>query len=237
MKITTQKIYSSQQGFIPLVVLAIVGIVGVGGTTAAVASQAAVPGDALYPVKELTENVRVATALSEEDKAKVYLVIAEEKLKEVEKLTQKGAPVDRIEDALERLEENQSKGLEKAQEAKSKGKSVDDVVALIEANRDRQQAVLTGVLEKVPEQAKDAIRRSLENSRQGFERAIEAVKEGRGEQGEHEDASESARPNNVPGRPETNGSNVDKPTNSPADAQKPVTAPGQPDNRVTPGRP
>lgn len=187
MKIFDWRILSSQQGIIPLVVMAIVGVVGASGVTVA-ASQASIPGDVLYPVKKVTENLRVATAFSKEDKAKVHLAIAEEKVKEIEKLEERGK-TDKIEEAVQGLEDSQGEALELTQAVKSEAENVDELVVLLEAQSGRQQIVLTRISNNIPEQAKADLIKSLEQFREELKKTIESIKE---------DEQEEADPTSTP---------------------------------------
>ena len=171
-EMTNSKSNYLQRGVIPLVVLALLAVVGAGGA-ATVVSRGSIPGDILYPVKETTENVRVATAFSDESKAKVHLAIADEKLNEIEKLEARGKSADKIIAATERLEKNQGKAIEKLEKAQSEGKDVSAIALRLQSNLERQQSVLARVLEKVPEQAKAAIQRAMENSQRGLIKAQE----------------------------------------------------------------
>lgn len=178
-EMTNSKSNYLQRGVIPLVVLALLAVVGVGGA-ATVVSRGSIPGDILYPVKETTENVRVATAFSDESKAKVHLAIADEKLNEIEKLEARGKSADKIIAATERLEKNQGKAIEKLEKAQSEGKDVSAIALRLQSNLERQQSVLARVLEKVPEQAKAAIQRAMENSQGGLIKAQEMQTEEKG---------------------------------------------------------
>ena len=178
-EMTNSKSNYLQRGVIALVVLALLAVVGAGGA-ATVVSRGSIPGDILYPVKETTENVRVATAFSDESKAKVHLAIADEKLNEIEKLEARGKSADKIIAATERLEKNQGKAIEKLEKAQSEGKDVSAIALRLQSNLERQQSVLARVLEKVPEQAKAAIQRAIENSQGGLIKAQEMQTEEKG---------------------------------------------------------
>ena len=178
-EMTNSKSNYLQRGVIALVVLALLAVVGAGGA-ATVVSRGSIPGDILYPVKETTENVRVATAFSDESKAKVHLAIADEKLNEIEKLEARGKSADKIIAATERLEKNQGKAIEKLEKAQSEGKDVSAIALRLQSNLERQQSVLARVLEKVPEQAKAAIQRAMENSQGGLIKAQEMQTEEKG---------------------------------------------------------
>jgi hypothetical protein len=65
----------------------------VGATTSmAVASQGAIPGDALYPVKRAIENTQAGFAVGDDAKGETMLGNASERLDEVDKLSQKSKP-------------------------------------------------------------------------------------------------------------------------------------------------
>ncbi|TSC60343.1 MAG: hypothetical protein LiPW15_221 [Parcubacteria group bacterium LiPW_15] len=57
-----------------------------GSTGTVFASQASLPGETLYPVKKLVENVRLAAAIDQKTKADIRLGIAEERLTEINAL-------------------------------------------------------------------------------------------------------------------------------------------------------
>lgn len=183
-----------QCGVIPVAVLALLAVIGVGGV-ATVASQKSVPGDILYPVKETTENVRVATAFSDESKARVHLDIAEEKLNEIEKLGSKDKSADKILAASERVVKNQEKATEKIEKAQSEGKDIDTIVLKLQSNLERQQSVLARVLEKVPEEAKAAIQRAMENSQRGLINAQEMQTNSKGKPNDTGKPDATGRPN------------------------------------------
>jgi hypothetical protein len=65
--------------------------------------------------------------------------------------------------------------MEKAEKAKADGKDTDAVLQKIADATTKHQAVLAEVLSKVPEQAKEAIQKAIENSQKGHDSALEAV--------------------------------------------------------------
>jgi hypothetical protein len=69
----------------------------VGATTSmAVASQGAIPGDALYPVKRAIENTEAGFAVGDDAKGETILGNASERLDEVDKLSHKSKPDARL---------------------------------------------------------------------------------------------------------------------------------------------
>lgn len=187
MKIFGWRVLSSQQGIIPLVVMVAVGLVSASGVTVA-ASQKSIPGDALYGVKQATENVRVAVAISKQDKAKVHLDIAEEKVKEIEKLEEKGK-TEKIVEAAQNLEESQDQALELTETIQSEGENVDELVELLEVQSNKQQVVITRVSPKLSVQVSESLLKSLEQFREQLKVTIEVESDEEEEQ-EEEDSGQ-----------------------------------------------
>ncbi|MBI2019865.1 hypothetical protein HYS94_00380 [Candidatus Daviesbacteria bacterium] len=169
------KFLSNQQGVIPLILVAVVGAISASGVTVA-ASQKSLPGDALYPVKKVTENVRVATAFSKQGKAKVHIAIAEEKVKEIEKLEEKGK-TDQIAEAAQGLEDSQDQALELTQDVREEGGNVNELVERLEVQTKLQQIVFTKISPKISVQIRDNLRKSLESFRKDLEVVVESVEE------------------------------------------------------------
>jgi len=177
----------NQQGFIPLAVLAILAVVGVGGTSAAVASQGSIPGDGLYPIKTLTENVRLATSFDKESKTKTQLAIAEEKLKEIEKLQTRGGDDEDVAEAANRYGAMISSAARNVAAAAQSGEGFDEALAeLVTRSTSIHLSVLAEVYEKVPDQAKPAIERAMQESIRGQQEALNAVSGERREEVEQE---------------------------------------------------
>jgi len=76
---------------------------------------------------------------------------------------------------LERHQEQLNRALGKAEEARQKGLGTDDVLAKVSQATLRYQAVLIEVYERVPEEARPAIERAMEQSMRGHEEALQAL--------------------------------------------------------------
>lgn len=63
------------------------------GVFAVITAGDALPGDWQYPVKRMTEDVRLTLAFSDDAKRSVKLDVARERLTEIEKLAEKGKPI------------------------------------------------------------------------------------------------------------------------------------------------
>ena len=156
-----------------LIIALIIGLTAATGGGMAYAARDALPDDALYPVKQAVDAMQVATSFSTESKAATHLMIAEEKLREVEALQERDAPGERIAKAAEQLAQHQTAAQQQLTEGDAKGKDVEALIAKLQANAARHQQVLERVLEKVPNHAKAAIRHAMAVSQQGLKNAVE----------------------------------------------------------------
>ena len=153
--------FESQRGFMPILAIVLVAVIA-GGSVTTVAAQQSLPGDALYPVKEVTDNIRVATQLSEEGKTNVHLAIANEKAVEIEKLEAKGASPEHIAIAAKHLEQNHTKVENHTSSTHTHSK--DHLPHDAQTQLQHHQEVLTNVLHKVPDHAKEAIQHTIDAS-------------------------------------------------------------------------
>ena len=69
---------------------ALVVLVGAGGTGTLMASQGSVPGDALYPVKRVSERARMMVTFSDAQEADLRVTLLDRRMKELEEVTEKG---------------------------------------------------------------------------------------------------------------------------------------------------
>ncbi|KKR05809.1 MAG: hypothetical protein UT34_C0002G0316 [candidate division WS6 bacterium GW2011_GWF2_39_15] len=95
------------------IVTGIVALLGVGGT--AVASNSAVPGDFLYPVDTLVENVQRSLIFDAVNESEFELKVLDERVEELKKLSVDGE-VEDIDDATKALEQQQLRIQERVQE-------------------------------------------------------------------------------------------------------------------------
>ena len=134
------------------------------------------PNSVFYFLDNWGEWINLKITFNQAKRAEKKLQYASERLAELEALGDMGdikkEHAEKIKNKYEELNadvENDIKDL------KAKGQDVAELIKKIEAISVRQIAVLEEVLEKVPEQAKDAIEHALEVSKRGHERAIEAI--------------------------------------------------------------
>jgi len=132
------------------------------------------PDSPFYFLKTWKESIQTFFTFGAENKAKQFLHLAEVRLAEYQKMVEKGK-TEIAEKTIEKYEKQLSRALEKAEEAKEKGKDVGELAALITEKTLKYQEALVEVFDKVPEQAKPAIQKAIEASKKGSEEAIKAV--------------------------------------------------------------
>ena len=136
------------------------------GTIAA--AEAAVPGEALYGVKRLTENAQLAVAPPAQD-VELNAQFAERRLQEIEVLAKRGI-------MLPTIIEDMAASTEAALNSGLPGPEVSHVlVALAELTR-RQQQVLSTIVQDAADPATEAaVARALQVSANGHQQAVAAI--------------------------------------------------------------
>lgn len=132
------------------------------------------PGDPLYFVTTAVEAIGSALTFGDLNKVNRQIDLADKRIAEVKALAEKNKP-DLAEKAAARYENHLTKALERAEKAKTKGKNTDEVLARVAESTLKHQSVLIDVYERVPEQAKEAIEKSIQKSARGHEKAISGV--------------------------------------------------------------
>jgi hypothetical protein len=134
------------------------------------------PDHPLYFLKSFVYAVRGLFVFGDEAKARWHLKLSDKRAAEARELAEKGKDVLAVR-ASEKAVTTRDRAIEYMEVIKAQGKDVEGLIEKLEAVSIRQQAVLEGVLEKVPEQAKDAVRKAKERSKSGHEKAIEVLRE------------------------------------------------------------
>lgn len=170
---------------------------GLAGTLTVGASASALPGDALYPVKRLGEDVQLSLAQNDEAKLRLRLRLLDERLKEALSLTVRGEAA-RANEAASAYAET----LEQLDAAAAREPEAPSASEFLERLEEHQQR-LTQVLERAPEPAQPALQHALERSSRGLERAaaVHAEKAAADEQPATVDTparTEEARPTDSP---------------------------------------
>ncbi len=137
-------------------------------------SSGILPDSTFYFLKSWKESIQTFFTFGAENEAEQYLHLAEVRLAEYQKMIE-NKKLEIARKTLEKYERQLNWALEKAEEAKEKGKDVKKLKEEIGEKILRHQEVLIEVLNKVPEEAKKGIENAIEMSQKGFENAIQAV--------------------------------------------------------------
>lgn len=132
----------------------------IGTTGVAVASQQALPGDLLYPVKQATESVRMALASGEDARGRLHLRFAGERLEEVEE----GAddlPADRLIATLGEMDRHSLEGTNALLSVVAE-EGAGDRLDVLRSFADDQRRGLAAVRDQVPAVVSPFVERSLE---------------------------------------------------------------------------
>ncbi len=132
------------------------------------------PNSPFYFLETLSERIGTLLTFGKIKKAERHLDLASERLAESKELADEGDTV-RAEETAEKYQEQIDEALTKTTEAKTEGEDTDAVLEKIAGITARHQAVLASVYERVPEQAKEAIRKVMKKSARGHEEALSAV--------------------------------------------------------------
>lgn len=119
------------------------------------------PGDFLYPVKIVSEKVRIFFT-PRNKRANLHIIYAERRLNEIERITEKGRTRG-IAKILNILESETDSAINYMKDFEIDEKSY-EVFDMILENFEKQRIVLEGIKKKVPYEAKPAIDRAIENN-------------------------------------------------------------------------
>lgn len=155
----------SQKGLIGWVVLGILALCLITGGFLVIFSHDSLPGDWVYPIKEITENLKLAVnELSFEGRADVYLDMSEERSSELNQLVKGRNKEKEIIETLDRLKEQQDRALNNLERARSKGVNVTNLLNKLEANLQKQQTIFPELSYQVVGSASEALQKALSNS-------------------------------------------------------------------------
>ncbi len=125
------------------------------------------PGQALYYLKILKEKIEIFTTFGAPNKARVFLKFARERMAEYQALRAQGK--DKLaERVLEKYLENLNQAIQNLEKAEQKGESFEEVADEIALTTEIHLHILKSLYAKVPESAKQGIRRAIEASQQGI---------------------------------------------------------------------
>jgi hypothetical protein len=154
--------------------VAVGGLAIVGATTGmSVASQNALPGDPLYPLKRAIENAQAGVQVNDEAKGKALLDNASGRLDEVDQLSREGDDADRISDTLQTFTDQASEASDLLLAAYADNGKAESVERLRDFTVDSMDK-LTGLESLVPEDARASLIEAAQTLSQIDQQALTA---------------------------------------------------------------
>lgn len=140
-----------------------------GGARVAYAADGAVPGDALYGLDRAIEKMQWGLTFSPEGQAALGLSLAEERLLELQALTDAGAAEELVQFAAASYGESVRQAAEAlaaiaAEGGEARSQAVANVIAAVQAIHTQ---ALNDVLGRVPEQAQESVEQAIVHSQGG----------------------------------------------------------------------
>lgn len=139
------------------------------------------PGHPLYFLEKWGESIGTFFTFDDMAKTERHLFLAEKRIAEVKALAEKGRS-DFAERTLEQYRRQLNQALDRAEKAKKKGLDTDEVLVKISDATFKHNLVLVEVYKKIPEKAKPAVQKAMEQSIDGHQRAFGALTEQKREQ-------------------------------------------------------
>ena len=147
----------------------------VGTAGVAVAAQQALPGELLYPVKQVTEDVRMGLASGLQETGHLHLIFARERLEELTDGLD-GYDADTVIDLLEDMDAETVAGTNDLLRAyEETGNEL--ILVLLERFAEQQRDGLSAIFDRIPPEASPFLDRSLELLRR-IEVTVEAIADG-----------------------------------------------------------
>lgn len=132
------------------------------------------PDDPLYPAKRHMETAALASGSDPLVKANLHTKHAKERLAEARATVSKGKP-EFVEGLMGDYESSITEATKNIERAANQGRDVSEALKAVERATKKHNEVLTGLLDKVPEQAKPAIVHAIKVSKRGRNRALDAL--------------------------------------------------------------
>lgn len=142
-------------------------------------------GTFFYLIDTTLEKVGLFFTFSPEKKAQKALEYADKRLLQIQALEESDTP-DAVETLVKNYENNIALAVQKSKEVTDKEKA-ENLLNSVADNTSKNQEVLSAVLLKVPDEAKEAIARAIETSRKNNEEALKQITDLRKEVSELKD--------------------------------------------------
>ncbi len=132
-----------------------------------------------YGLTRAWERVRLAFAFNENSRARLHFDFADKRLSEAVLISEEDE--EKTKELLEEYEKNLEKGNEISKSAQQAGKNFSDINGVVARGTVVHEEVLRDVLKKVPEQAKPAIQRAINNSQRVNKEILDTFEKSRPE--------------------------------------------------------
>jgi len=156
-----------------VILVIVLTLSAIGGGTA-YAAQDSLPGDALYPVKLVTEQMRMMLPGDDVVKAERALSFAERRMGEIEALAEKGRPQD-LNLAVEQYGYAMNMTQTRIERAGNRGLATGNITARVANATAKHLLILDIVYDMVPDEAKTAIAHARNVSETGYFHALTAL--------------------------------------------------------------
>ncbi|MEX0870041.1 MAG: DUF5667 domain-containing protein [Candidatus Spechtbacterales bacterium] len=147
------------------------GGIGASAQTENLPEPGILPDSPFYLLTRFSEGIGMLFTFGDTAKAGKHLERAEKRLAEANALADQNKEKG-LDKAMSLYQEHLNKALQKAEQAGN-----EDVIARVAEATSKHLAILEDVLERVPEQAQDAIERAMTASQRGQEAALDALSE------------------------------------------------------------
>ena len=137
------------------------------------------PDSRIYFLSNWAEGIGTFFTFGSAKKADRFLELSERRLAEANALIEKGEQ-QVAERTLEKYEDYIDRAMQRAERVR--GEDTDDVLTRVSEATLRHQEILSGVYERVPEEAKHAIEKAMERGARGHEEAVNALSQERREE-------------------------------------------------------
>lgn len=133
------------------------------------------PSSPFYFLKKTWENVRGWFIFNTKERVEYGIDLANRRLEEIESLALK-KKTDLINKTTEEFNKRMEEVNKNIDQAKNKGTDLDNIYSILEANREKHGAVFDQLINQVPEETKETIKKAKEVSQKGYEVAQERIK-------------------------------------------------------------
>jgi len=156
---------------VAVIVAVVLAFSALGGT--AYAAQDSLPGDALYPVRLGLERMAMMLRGDDVTRAERGLNFADRRVREMVTLTEQGRPDD-LNLTVEKYCYALNMSMARMEGALGKGRSqAGDIAELVAGATAEHLSILDGLYDIVPDEAKPAVQRAMEEAQKCYQRAIQ----------------------------------------------------------------